>query len=60
MYNYIERKMTLNDINKQVSEGNLIVSEGKAYTKEEWKAIKYAEDQEAHFDLLQLTKKIQL
>lgn len=60
MYNYIERKMTLNEINKQVSLGNLIIDNGKVYTKEEWKTIKYADDQENHFDLLQLTKKIQL
>lgn len=52
--------MTLDQINEQVSLGNLIISGGKAYTKEEWKDIKHASEQCERYDLLQLTKKIQL
>ena len=48
------------EILKKVEAGAAFLSGGKLYTKEEWTAILEAERQEAHFDLLQLTKKIQL
>lgn len=45
---------------KLVESGDLIVDDGKAYTREEWAAIKEDERLEEHYDLLQLTKKISM
>lgn len=52
--------MTLNEIKQKIKEGLLFEHEGRVYTPAEWKNIQYAEKQEEHYDLLQLTKKIQL
>jgi hypothetical protein len=41
-------------------DGSYVLDGGKLYTRQEWDAITHAEKQEEHFDLLQLTKKIQL
>jgi DNA polymerase elongation subunit (family B) len=45
---------------EKISSGELIRDGNKVYTREEWAQVENAIKQEAHFDLLQLTKKISL
>ena len=52
--------MTLFEINEKIKLGVLIKHKNKVYTKEEWGLIEHAKLEEARYDLLQLTKKIQL
>lgn len=52
--------MNLSEIKAKLKNGELILDEGKLYTLEEWTKIAYAQAQEELYDLLQLTKKIQL
>lgn len=52
--------MTLSEIEEKIKLGTLIKHKNKVYTKEEWGLIEHAKHQEEQFDLLQLTKKIQL
>ncbi|WP_407305563.1 hypothetical protein [Acinetobacter sp.] len=47
-------------IKEKIKNGELILEGDKLYTKEEWLQITEADKQEEHYDLLQLTKKIQL
>ena len=53
-------QLTVAEIKAGISAGNLFLCDNKLYTKEEWQKIQEAEHQVEHFDLLQLTKKIQL
>lgn len=55
-----EMQLTVAEIKAGISAGNLFLYDNKLYTKEEWQKIQEAEHQVEHFDLLQLTKKIQL
>ena len=52
--------MTLSEINEKIKLGTLIKYKNKVYSKEEWGLIQHAKSEEEKFDLLQLTKKIQL
>jgi DNA polymerase elongation subunit (family B) len=52
--------LTIAEILQKLESGELFLCEGKLYTSEEWAKIREAEQQEEHFDLLQLTKKISL
>lgn len=48
------------ELENKIAKGELVVNDDLIYTKSDWEALKYAEKQEEHYDLLQLTKKIQL
>jgi len=50
----------MHDLIARVKSGDLILDGNKLFTKEEWSRIQEAERQTEHYDLLQLTKKIQL
>ena len=52
--------MNILEIKAGIGAGDLVLSKNKLYTKTEWGLIKDAEKLEEDFDLLQLTKKIQL
>ena len=52
--------LTQDEINLKVKNGELFLSRGKLYTASEMQEIEHAERQEQYYDLLQLTKKIQL
>lgn len=52
--------MNLNEIQVGLKSGALILDKDKVYSLSEWEAITNAEKMAEHYDLLQLTKKIQL
>lgn len=52
--------MDLAEIKHKLKIGELILSDGKLFNLTEWSKIAYAQAQEELYDLLQLTKKIQL
>lgn len=52
--------MTVEQLKIGIANKSLVLHKKKIYTSEEWSQIKEAERQEEHYDLLQLTKKIQL
>ncbi len=52
--------MEITEIKQSLALGDLVLFDGKLFTREEWAQIKEAEHLAEHFDLLQLTKKIQL
>lgn len=52
--------MNVLEIKKKLASGELILDGNKLYTKSEYEQIQQAEQQAEHYDLLQLTKKIQL
>jgi len=52
--------MDIEDIKNKLKSGELIRLDNKLYTIDEFAQIENAKEQESHFDLLQLTKKIQL
>lgn len=52
--------MTNQEIKEKLCSGELIKYGGRLYTNDELHQIKEAEKKEQDFDLLQLTKKIQL
>lgn len=52
--------METHDIIEGIKNGSLFYYNKKIYTKDEYNAILEAKHQVEHYDLLQLTKKIQL
>lgn len=52
--------LDLDTIRQGLSNKTLFLHKNKIYTKAEWDEIQNAKNQEEHYDLLQLTKKIQL
>lgn len=52
--------MNISEIKQKIDAGDLVLYNNKLYDRETWAAIQNAKKQEAHYDLLQLTKKIQL
>ena len=52
--------LSISEIKKGIKNGSLILDGKKIFTKDEWEQIQDAKKQEEHYDLLQLTKKIQL
>lgn len=52
--------MDINQIRAGLQSGELVLDGNRLYTRQEWEAITEAKKAEEHFDLLQLTKKIQL
>lgn len=52
--------MDIEEIRAKLKTKELVLDGNKLYTKEEWDAIATKDAEEAHADLLQLTKKIQL
>jgi hypothetical protein len=52
--------MNIAEIQNCIESKELVLEDGKLYTREEWESILHADRQEQHYDLLQLTKKIQL
>jgi len=48
------------EISELIKTGEIVVDGSKIYTRDEWEQIKVAEQKAEHYDLLQLTKKIQL
>jgi hypothetical protein len=52
--------MNIDEIRTGIKNGSLILDGSKLYTREEYEKIQYAAQQAEHYDLLQLTKKIQL
>jgi hypothetical protein len=52
--------MNINDIQVGLAAGSLVLDGNRVFTREEYKAILDAEKMQDHYDLLQLTKKIQL
>lgn len=52
--------MDIEEIKKGLQSGELILYNGKIFTKEEWAAIDGANKEAEFYDLLQHTKKIQL
>lgn len=52
--------MNINEIKSGLSNGTLVLSDKKLFTRAEWDAIHAAEQGVEQCDLLQLTKKIQL
>lgn len=52
--------LSLEEIKAGLASGEFFLSGKKIYSRQEWAQIKEAERQEEHYDLLQLTKKIQL
>lgn len=52
--------MTVDQLKIGIANKSLVLHKKKIYTAAEWSQIQEAERQEEHYDLLQLTKKIQL
>lgn len=52
--------MDFDTVVSKLKSGDLVRDGTKLYTREEWKQIREMEAKVDHFDLLQLTKKIQL
>jgi len=52
--------LSISEIKKSIKNGTLILYGKKVFTKDEFAQIREAQKQKEHYDLLQLTKKIQL
>ena len=52
--------MNISEIKEGLANGSLVLSEKKLFTREQYDKLNEAKKQEEYFDLLQLTKKIQL
>lgn len=52
--------LSIAELQRLIDNGEYILDRNKLYTREEWGAIIDAEKQEELYDLLQMTKKIQL
>jgi len=52
--------MDISEIKAGIKRGDYVLDGSKLYTREEYERIQHAEYQTDHYDLLQLTKKIQL
>lgn len=52
--------MTKDELQVKLETGEVFRDGDRYYTKDVWEQLQEARKQEAHYDLLQLTKKIQL
>lgn len=56
----MEKYLTQTELQVKLQLGEVIRDGDNYYTKDVWEQLREARKQEAHYDLLQLTKKIQL
>lgn len=52
--------LTVDDIKAGIHSGKYVLHNKRLYSKEDYQQLKQAIAEEEHYDLLQLTKKIQL